>query len=530
MKRSWVVSIVIVILSAALLLVISLATATPGQTEQALLAPEAASGGPLPVPDSGVANMVVAAGSTPVAVTGYFINPKGTVEATVVATLGAHGSVLFAPTVANLRKDWIGSVALSPNNAVGSIAEVYWRGSKLGTNKPIESSAYEAVASPGTVAYLPFVAYVPDNPNTQFSRISVAGSGDITLQYFNREGTPVPPTPLADTLGAGGHKTYDLHIPSALNPTFGTSAWVGSLKITSQEGQSISAVESHYWANRGVLSYPSSASGATRNFVPGVERRFEATTTTTPTPNLLGFSVITAQCLDQSTACSVKMEFYNPGTPTPVATLTCSVAPNAARAANTNSGGDCPVGASLTSLGDSFNGSVVVSSTNDKNLAVVAYTVRPGSAMMDGFRSATAADASTWSFAPAAYQKASPTTQTPAPSCTGWNWTQYSIIYIQNPSATAQAKARLHFYPRVASPGAPTLSYPTLANITPIPPNGFQVFNTKNHCADIWLGTAGQSVNWEGSLHVEAVEGTVVVIVKTIGPGSVMSAYNAFGY
>ena len=224
------------------------------------------------------------------------------------------------------------------------------------------------------------------------------------------------------------------------------------------------------------------------------------------------------------------MEFYNPGTPTPVATQTCSVAPNAARAANTNSGGDCPVGASLTSLGDSFNGSVVVSSTNDKNLAVVAYTVRPGSAMMDGFRSATAADASTWSFAPAAYQKASPTTQTPAPSCTGWNWTQYSIIYIQNPSATAQAKARLHFYPRVASPGAPTLSYPTLANITPVPPNGFQVFNTKNHCADIWLGTAGQSVNWEGSLHVEAVEGTVVVIVKTIGPGSVMSAYNAFGY
>ena len=166
MKRSWVVSIVIVILSAALLLVISLATATPGQTEQALLAPEAASGGPLPVPDSGVANMVVAAGSTPVAVTGYFINPKGTVEATVVATLGAHGSVLFAPTVANLRKDWIGSVALSPNN------EVYWRGSKLGTNKPIESSAYEAVASPGTVAYLPFVAV--EQPGISFQASSAA--------------------------------------------------------------------------------------------------------------------------------------------------------------------------------------------------------------------------------------------------------------------------------------------------------------------------------------------------------------------
>ncbi len=30
-------------------------------------------------------------------VTGYFINPQGTVEATQVANLGAHGSVLFAP-------------------------------------------------------------------------------------------------------------------------------------------------------------------------------------------------------------------------------------------------------------------------------------------------------------------------------------------------------------------------------------------------------------------------------------------------
>ena len=43
-------------------------------------------------------------------VTGYFINPQGTVEATLVANLGAHGSVLFAPSAANLRKDWIGSV------------------------------------------------------------------------------------------------------------------------------------------------------------------------------------------------------------------------------------------------------------------------------------------------------------------------------------------------------------------------------------------------------------------------------------
>ncbi len=150
--------------------------------------------------------------------------------------------------------------------------------------------------------------------------------------------------------------------------------------------------------------------------------------------------------------------------------------------------------------------------------------------MMDGFRSATAADGSTWALAPAVYQKASLPVQTPVPPCSGWNWTQYSIIYIQNPSTTAQAKARLHFYPRTASPSTATLSYPALANITPIPPNGFQVFNTKNNCADIWLGTAGQSVSWEGSLHVEAVEGSVVVIIKTIGPGNVMSAYNAFGY
>lgn len=530
MKHSWFAFAVIVIMAAALLLLVSLATATPGPMERMLLQPEAPYTTPMAVPDSGVSNLVVAAGSTPVVVTGYFINPQGTVEATQVANLGAHGSVLFAPAAANLRKDWIGSVSLAPNSAVGAVAEVYWRGSKLGANNKIEASAYEAVAAPGSVAYLPFVAMVPDNPNKQFSRISVAGSGVITLQYFNRQGTPVPLSPLTDDLGAGGHKTYDLRVPGPLNPTFGNSAWVGSLKIVSQGGQAVSAVASHYWTNRGVLSYPGLTTGTTKHFVPGVERRFDATPTPPATPippALLGFSIITTQCLDQSTACGVRMEFYNQGTPSPVATLTCTVAPNAARAANTNSGGDCPDGASLTSLGDNFNGSVVVSSTNDKNLAVVAYTVRPASAMMDGFRSATAANASTWSVAPAVYQKAA----VGSGACKDWTtWSQHSIIYIQNPSDTAQAKARLHFYPRAASPGPPTLSYPALASMTPIPPNGFQVFNTKNHCANIWLGTPGQGVNWEGSLHVEAVEGTVVVIVKTIGPGSVMSAYNAFGY
>jgi len=247
MKRSWSAAVVIVILAGALLFLASLATATPGHTERVLLQPEATYTTPMAVPDSGMSNLVVAAGSNSVSVTGYFINPKGTVEATVVASLGAHGSVLFAPSAANLRKDWIGSVSPSPTNGVvGSVAEVYWQGSKLGANNKIESSAYEAVASPATVAYLPFVALVPDNPNKQFSRISVAGSGAITLQYFNREGTPVPSTPLTDNLGAGGHKTCDLRVPSALNPTLGSSAWVGSLRITSQAGKPISAVASHY--------------------------------------------------------------------------------------------------------------------------------------------------------------------------------------------------------------------------------------------------------------------------------------------
>ncbi|MCB0230891.1 MAG: hypothetical protein KDH08_07020, partial [Anaerolineae bacterium] len=82
MKRSWSVAVVIVILAGALLLLASLATATPGHTERVLLQPEATYTTPMAVPDSGMSNLVVAAGSNSVSVTGYFINPKGTVEAT----------------------------------------------------------------------------------------------------------------------------------------------------------------------------------------------------------------------------------------------------------------------------------------------------------------------------------------------------------------------------------------------------------------------------------------------------------------
>lgn len=469
-----------------------------------------------PVPDKGNTDVVVVntnqnTGSGAADVVALYYSPSGSLEYSRSQSVPARGSFAFLASGTPLGDNWIGSMILQSDQELAAVAEITWSGPSASAADKTTAGAYRGYAFGSTEMYLPFIVYAP---NAQFSRISVQNTEDspatIKLEYYNRDGSK--DYECTDTVQGLGSKTYDTHVPGTCIPVWGSipyfntnGNWTGAVKVTSTNGREIVAVETNHW-QQWAVAYNGSSSGADRNFIPSAERRVDTV------QGWRGFSVIIAQCLESSSSCAVKIEFVNATTGSVDLTLNKTLTPGSALGANTRGGGDFGE-STFEVLGGTWAGSVIVSTTNSTDISVIAYTIRPATTLAGSTSGANTAEAGSETFLPAIYQKN--VDGVSCPSDPNNDWTQFSLIRIQNPTTTNATDVDIYFFNQDGTTALQQLNESVAAGKS-------LNLNTRNQCSTLTLGGS-----WSGSVYIKS-NVPVVAVAETLWGALKMNAYNGY--
>jgi hypothetical protein len=297
---------------------------------------------------------------------------------------------------------------------------------------------------------------------------------------------------------------YDLHTPGPKIPVWTNSSffntkgvWTGALLIeTGGADQKVAAVANNFWPRYSV-AYNGSDVGATKVFIPSVERR-----NTSGGDPWLGHTVIAVQNLGGS-ATNLTLRFVNASTGLVDLTIgPIAVAANAARGFNTRAGGDVPK-ETFYVLGNSWVGSAIVDS-DSQQVAAISYSLRPRDNESGSATGASSVNAGNSTFLPEIYQIG------PA----GAGRTQWSLLRLQNVT-TSQATVTMKFYNRdgtevVAARQDFTIDGEKSKN-----------FNLKGD-TPINLGT-----NWSGAIYITSNQ-PLAVVVETLWGLQKLAAYNGY--
>jgi hypothetical protein len=295
--------------------------------------------------------------------------------------------------------------------------------------------------------------------------------------------------------------------------------------VESTNGKKIAAAATNHWRDY-AGAYSGVASGANRSYVSSVERRC-TDCGWDPINGVFGawrgFSIVNVQCLS-STPCQVRIQFVGQtGTMTSLTLPDRTVAAGAAISANTRAGDEFDKNL-FNQLRDTANpagqylwaGSVVVSTLNSTDVAVVTYNQRPDERIATGSGGAGAVNAGLSTYLPTAYKRG---------VCDGGtNWTTFSIIRIQNPGTTNATDVDIYYYNRNGTLAAQELN-------RNIPAGQALTRHTRVDCSS--LSALGD--NWEGSMYITSNQPLVAVSEwyqnafsnPSFGP-SYAAGYNAY--
>ena len=468
-----------------------------------------------PNPGEGNTDVVVTntnqnTGAAPASVTAIYYNQSGAVEYQRPRTINSRGSYNFRAADAQLGDNWKGSMVVQSDAELAAVAEIHWTGGSASDGK--EADAYTGYAQGATEFNFPFVVRAP---NAQYTVLTVQNTEDtattIRMTYINRDGV-TDFANIDDTIPAFGSKSYAMNqpgvnnVPNLANTSFwsaNNNTWTGAVKVTALNNKKIAAVAGNYWQQYSV-AYNGLVRGATQSYVPSAERRND------PALGWRGFSVIAVQCVSGST-CNAAIDFINATTGQTNLTLTKSINAGAAIGANTRTGGN--FAANLYEvLGNAWAGSVVVRSTNGTNLAVIAYSIRPGTNVAGGTSSATALDGGMETFLPAVYQKNTQNVSCPSNDSA---WTTFSLIRIQNPGASNANDVDIYYFNLDGSQAFQELNQQIQAGKS-------LNRNTRVNCSTIPLGG-----NWTGSIYIHSDQ-PLVAVTENLWGSAEMAAYNGY--
>jgi hypothetical protein len=468
-----------------------------------------------PTPGEGNTDVVVTntnqnTGASPASVTAIYYNQGGAVEYQRPRTINSRGSYNFKAADAQLGDDWKGSMVVQSDAELAAIAEIHYTGGSFSDGK--EADSYTGYAQGASDMYFPFVVY---NPNRQYTALTVQNTEDtaitVRMTFINRDGV----TDFANIdsqIPAFGSKTYSTKEPGVNGmPNLTQTSyfaqkgnWTGAVKITALNSKKIAAVASNQWLNYSV-AYNGLVSGAAQNYIPSAERRFDSAL------GWRGFSQILVQCL-ATTSCNVALDFINGSSGQTNLTLTKTVASNAAIGANTNTGGDFDPNQYASALGNNWQGSVIVRSTNSTNLGVIAYSIRPGTNVAGGTSAAATTDAGLETFLPAVYQKNTQNVSCPSSDSA---WTIFSLIRIQNPGTVNATNVDIYYYNSDGSTVFQELDRQVQAGKS-------YNRNTRVMCNEIPLGG-----NWTGSVYIRGDQ-PLVAVIENLWGNAEMAAYNGY--
>lgn len=432
-------------------------------------------------------------------VTGQYYNQDGTPASTRYLTLNGMGSAQFKVSESGLPDTWKGSMVVSSWTDIAAVATIHWRDNPVGDG--VEADTYSGFNSGSTRMNLPFVVYAP---NAQYTMFAVQNAGGveaiITMKYYNRDGNL--DFTRSDTIPVNGQQTYDMHTPGAKVPVWTDSSffntynqWTGAVIIeTSAADQKVAVVANNFWPAYSV-AYNASTSGATKLFVPSVERRQIL-------PTILGFSVIIVQNLGTSPT-DLTFKFVNKDTLNVDQTISVpNVAAGAAVGCNTRIGSNCNA-AQVEALGESWVGSVVIESFSQE-VTAISYSIRPRDNEAGSTTAASVSNAGANVFLPEVYRIGADST-----------WTVWSLLRLQNVT-TNSASVEVRFINR---DGTEVIA--ARQNIT-IPGEKSSNFNLRWDAPLAVLGS-----NWSGGVHIISGQ-SLAAVVENLWGLSEMAAYNGY--
>lgn len=441
-------------------------------------------------------------GAASASVEAQFNNQNGTQAASVPATLASYASTLVKSATAGLPDAWKGSTIVSSDKELASVANIHWKGTQAPDG--VEAAAYLGAPAGDITAYLPFAVYAANSQYTEFAvQNTGTGTANITMTYFNRSGND--DYTITDTIPAAGQKLYDLHTPGTKIPVW-SGTWVGSVVIdTGSATEKIAVVATNHWAGNSKplysVAYSGSTTGASKIFIPSVERR-----TGTTWETWLGFSVIIAQNIGGSSV-DLTYHFFNKTTGLEDATFgPITVAAGAAAGCNTRVGAECATQAQMAAeLTDPWVGSVVIDVTGG-DVSAIAYSIRPRDNEAGSTTGASSVNGSTDVFLPDIYSiGASSATRT-----------QWSLLRIQNVDASNDATVTMKFYDRAGA------LKDTESSIT-VPAGKSVNYNLKT---DDWVPKLG--ANFSGGVYIDSSHPLAVVVENLWGLRE-MVAWEGYG-
>jgi hypothetical protein len=485
-----------------------------------------------PNPGNGNTDVIIMnMGTASAQATAIYYGATGNPEYSADANLAAKGSNRFMSRSATpLSDQWRGSVVVQSAGEMAAMAEIVWTdgSSADGTT----ADAYTGFSTGATTMYVPYVVWAPTAQFTLFSVQNTEGAtADIRLTFLNRNGGQ--DLQVMDSIPANGSKSFDPRTYTDLqsssfwqnNCNTGYCFWSGAVKVESTNGKKITAAATNHWRDY-AGAYSGVASGANRSYISSVERRC-TNCGWDPINGVFGawrgFSVVNVQCLSAA-PCQVRIQFV--GQTSTMTSLTLpdrTVAAGAAISANTRAGDEFDKNL-FNQLIDTNNpagqylwaGSVIVSTLNNTDVAVVAYNQRPDERIATGSGGAGAVDAGNSTYLPTVYKRG---------VCDGGtNWTTFSIIRIQNPTTTAATDVDIYYYNRNGTLATSELNRSIAAETA-------LTRHTRVDCTAL----AALGNDWEGSVYISSNQPLVAVaetyqnafVVPSLG-ASWAAGYNGY--
>lgn len=452
-------------------------------------------------------------------VVAQYINQDGTTETTINQVIPPLGSVKLKASDAGLGDGWMGSMVLSSDVEIASVAETNWTGGASADGKT--AGAYTGVAQGATEV---FCAALYQRLGKQYSVLTVQNTdtdtASISIYYYDRDGNAYSGNPITDNIPAGAQRTYDLSTPGGNVPSLPIvsppdDGWIGSVRVTGG-GKQIAAVVTTHWVEGYSTMYNCAASGNTALYFPDVKRRYMQWADPGRTWEQWGGVVVQNLSADPAEVTTVWQDRQG----NVLHTFTDTIPGYASHGYNTRWPANTPDS-------DAFFADLVNSEGNpDINLAmsIVSTNGKPLAGVWNGQSAApwnpSDSRAGTYSgggvgatdiYFPAVYRVLD-----------GSNWVTFSALLVFNPSSTDAANVTVHWYDQS---GTELFSFTDA-----VPAGSSHGYNTRwgagTNTPDPDALHAALGNNFQGSVWVES--DIPVIGISNIKQAEADAAYNAY--
>lgn len=419
-----------------------------------------------------------------------YINASGVEDAAISAVIPALSSAGFPITSSGLPDGWEGSVIVSADKDITAFGQIRWSGGQFGDGQT--AGAYNGFGQNATANTLYFPS-LKARAGNQFSKISIqsaegassSATTTFSVNFYNRDGTLA--TTLANqTVNKGAQKTYDL-----LDDVNLPADWNGSAVV--QSASPLAGVATTHWKGYST-AYSAVTSGGTVAYVPEARRRLK-------NGQWDQYTSIVVQNLDTTDAANVKVDWYD-RSGTLLHTFNDTIPANSSNGYNTRFGADIPNSAALdAAVGNKWNGSLVITSTNGKQIVAVS-TLQWTSISSAGESGTSYTSESTGSariLIPASFRR------------TDSSWKQFSGVIVQNIGSTACSNFTVDWIDR---DGNKMLSYSDSLNA------GISHGYNSRYGADIpnSVDAASLGSDFRGSVVINAPGCELIAIHNTVWP------------